>query len=78
MITTGKMVAPHPEQVPSLLEQVTESKSLDQNNDMVIDEPAPAIAGPSTHSDTELENMAALLYDNKLELSTWTCHNSSE
>ena len=32
------MVAPHPEQVLSLLEQVTENKSLNQNDDMVIDE----------------------------------------
>ena len=64
------MVAPHLEQIPSFLQQVTENKSLDQNDDMVIDEPVPAIAGPSTCPDTEPDNMAALSYDNKLELST--------
>ena len=28
-ITTGKTVAPHPEQMPSLLQRVTENKSLE-------------------------------------------------
>ena len=31
-ITTSKTVAPHPEQIPSLLQWVTENKSLDQND----------------------------------------------
>ena len=68
-ITTSKMVAPHPEQVPSLLQYVTENKSLEQNSDMVIDEPDDAVAGPSTCPDTILDNMAVLLYKDKLELS---------
>ena len=33
---------------------------------MVIDEPVPAIAGPSMCPDTEPDNMAALPYDDKL------------
>ena len=47
-ITTGKMVAPHPEQILSLLQRVTESKSLNQNDAMVIDEPDHPVAGSST------------------------------
>ena len=67
-ITTGKMVAPHPEQVPSLLQWVTENKSLKQNN--VINEPDHVVAGPSTRLDTIPDNMAVLLYEDELELST--------
>ena len=44
-ITTSKMVAPHPEKIPSLLQRVTENKSLDQNDDMIIDEPDHSVAG---------------------------------
>ena len=33
VITTSKTVAPHPEQIPSLLQRVTENKSLDQNDE---------------------------------------------
>ena len=69
-ITTSKTVAPHPEQVPSLLQQVTENKSLDQNDDMVIDEPEYVVAGPSTCLDTIPDNTAVLPYEDKLELST--------
>ena len=64
------MVVPHREQVPSLLEQVTENKSLNQNNDLVFDIPVPAIAGPSMRLDTEPDNMAVLPYDDELELLT--------
>ena len=64
------MVAPHPEQVPSLLQWVTENKSLNQNNDMVTNEPEPDAAGPSTHPDTGPDNTAALPYEDELELST--------
>ena len=67
---TSKTVAPHPEQVSSFLKWVTENKSLDQNDNMVIDKPVPAIAGPSTCLDTELDNTATLLYEDELELST--------
>ena len=69
-ITTSKMVAPHPEKVPSLLQQVSENKSLNQNDDMVIDEPVPDGAGPSMHPDIELDNTTTLPYDDELELST--------
>ena len=69
-ITTGKMVAPHPEQVPSLLQRVTENKSLDQNYDMVIDEPDHAVAGSSTCLVSILDNMAVLPYEDELDLLT--------
>ena len=64
------MVVPHPEQVPSFPQRVTENKSLEQNNDMVIDEPDHVVAGPSTHPDTVLDNMAILPYEDERELST--------
>ena len=69
-ITTGKTVAPHLEQVPSLLQQVTENKSLKQNNDMVIDEPEHAVAGSSMHPVSIPDNMAVLPYEDELDLST--------
>ena len=56
IITTSKTVVPHPEQVPSLLQQVTENKLLNQNNDMIIDDPVPDIAGLSMHPDTIPDN----------------------
>ena len=64
------MVAAHPEQIPSLLQRVTENKSLDQNNDMIIDEPDHPVAGFSTHPIIISDNMAVLLYEDELELST--------
>ena len=69
-ITTGKTVVPHPEQVPSFLQWVTENKSLDQNDDMVIDEPDHIVASPSTHLDTIPDNTVVLLYEDELELLT--------
>ena len=69
-MTTGKMVAPHPEQIPSLLQQVTENKSLNQNDDMVIDEPDHTVAGLSTRPILISDNRAVLLYEDKLGLST--------
>ena len=69
-ITTGKMVVPHPEQVPSLLQWVTENKSLDQNDDMVIDEPDHAVASSSTCLVPIPDNTAVLLYEDELDLST--------
>ena len=69
-ITTGKMVAPHLEQVPSLLQRVTENKSLDQNNDMIIDEPDHPVAGSSTHLIIISDNFAVLPYEDELDLST--------
>ena len=63
-------MVPHPEQVLSLLQWVTENKSLDQNDDMVINEPEHVVAGPSIPPDTLPDNMAVLPYENELELST--------
>ena len=64
------MVVPHPEQMPSLLQQVTENKLLKQNNDMVIDEPEHAVAGSSMHPVSIPDNMAVLPYEDELDLST--------
>ena len=69
-ITTSKTVAPHPEQMPSLLQQVTENKSLNQNDDMVIDKPDHAVAGSSTHPVSIPDNTAVLPYEDELDLST--------
>ena len=57
---------------------MTENKSLDQNDDMVINEPEHVVAGPSTHPDTIPDNTAVLPYEDELELLTSTSHNSSE
>ena len=62
-ITTSKMVAAHPEQIPSLLQRVTENKSLDQNDDLVIDEPDHAVAGSSTRPVPIPDNTAVLPYE---------------
>ena len=67
-ITTSKTVAPHPEQIPSLLQQVTENKSLNQNDDMIIDEPDHLVAGSSTRLIIISDNMVVLPYEDKLEL----------
>ena len=69
-ITTSKTVAPHLEQIPSLLQQVTENKSLNQNNDMIIDEPDHPVAGSSTHPIIISDKMAVLPYEDELELLT--------
>ena len=68
--TTRTIVVPHLEQAPTLLQQVTENKALDQNYDMIIDDPVPDISGSSTHLDSIPDNTAALPYNDKLELST--------
>ena len=65
-ITTGKTVAPHPEQILSLLQWVTESKSLDQNDAMVIDEPDHPVAGSTTRPIIILDNTAVLPYEDEL------------
>ena len=62
-ITTGKTVAPHLEQVPSLLQRVAENKSLDQNDAMVIDEPDHPVAGSSTRPIIISDNTAILPYE---------------
>ena len=69
-ITTGKTVVPHPEEIPSLLQRVTENKSLNQNDDMIIDEPDHSVASSSTRPIIISDNMAVLPYEDKLYLST--------
>ena len=69
-ITTSKTVVPHPEQVPSLLQRVTENKSLKQNDDMVIDEPELVVAGSSMHLGSISHNTAVLSYEDELDLLT--------
>ena len=69
-ITTGKTVAPHPEQMPSLLQRVTESKSLEQNDAMVIDEPDHPVAGSSARPIVISDYTAVLPYEDEIELST--------
>ena len=61
------MVTPHPEQIPSLLEWVT-NKSLQFNNAMIVDEPASDAAGPSTWLITLVNNTAVLLYEDETYL----------
>ena len=63
-------MAPHLEQTPSLLQRVTENKSLDQNDDMIIDEPDHPVGGSSTHPIIILDNTAVLPYEDELEMST--------
>ena len=70
-ITTLKVMAPHPEQAPSLLNQVTD-KSLPPDDAMIIDEPASDAAGPSTQPMASVNNMAVLPYDDdELDLLLW-------
>ena len=69
-ITASKMVAPHLEQIPSFLQQVTESKSLEQNDAMVIDEPDHPVAGSSMRPIIILDNTVVLPYEDEIELST--------
>ena len=69
-ITTSKTVAPHPEQVPSLLQWVTENKSLDQNDAMVIDEPDHPVASSSTRPIIISDNTVILPYEDEIELLT--------
>ena len=70
VITTSKMVAPHLEQIPSLLQRVTEHKSLNQNDDMIMDKPDHPVAGLSTCPIIISDNTAVLPYEDKLELLT--------
>ena len=63
-------MAPHLEQVPSLFQWATENKSLNQNDDMIMDDLMPDVVGSSMHPDSVPDNMAALLYDDELELLT--------
>ena len=50
---------------------MTENKSLEQNDDIIMNEPEPDTAGPSTCPDTGLDNMAVLLYEDEIELLTY-------
>ena len=49
---------------------MTENKSLDQNDAMVIDEPDHPVAGSSTRPIIILDNTVVLPYEDELELST--------
>ena len=69
--TTIKVVAPHPEQVPTLLNQLTE-KSTQPDNAMIVDEPASVAAEPNPQPLTPVKDMATLPYDDEddIEFST--------
>ena len=54
----------------SKFQRVTENKSLDQNDDMIIDEPDHSVAGSSTHPIIISDNTAVLPYEDELDLST--------
>ena len=70
-LSTGKTVALHPKQVPSLLNWVTAEKSLENNDDMLINDPAVNNTGSNAHPDALPINMMALSYDDELKLSKW-------
>ena len=69
--TTAKVVAPHPEQVPTLLKQLTD-KSIPEDDAMIVDEPASIIAESSARPLTPVKHTAVLLYDDEddIEFST--------
>ena len=62
--TTIKVVSPHPEKVPTLLNQLTE-KSTQPDDAMIVDEPASVTAEPNPRLVTLVNNMAVLSYDNE-------------
>ena len=64
-------MAPHPEQVPHSLDQVAASKPLNDNVNIIVNEPLSSHTGPSAHPDALPSHMTGLSYDNNdLELST--------
>ena len=69
--TTAKVVAPHPEQVPTLLKQLT-GKSILEDDAMIINEPVSIVTESSTRPLTPVNHMAVLSYDDKddIEFST--------
>ena len=69
--TTAKVVAPHPKQVPTLLDQLTE-KSTQPDDAMIVNEPGSVATEPNPQLVTLVNNMAVLLYDNEdnIEFST--------
>ena len=69
--TTAKVVAPHPEQVPTLLKQLMD-KSIPEDNAMIVDEPGSTVAESSTRPLTLVKHTAVLLYDDEddIEFST--------
>ena len=69
--TTAKVVAPHPEQVPTLLKQLMD-KSIPEDNAIIVNEPASTAAESSTRPLTPVKHTAVLLYDDKddIEFST--------
>ena len=71
LLATGKNVAPHPEQVTSLLDKVGASMPLNANDNVIVNEPLSSHTGPSAHPDALPSHMIGLSYDNEdLELST--------
>ena len=56
--------------MPSFLQRVTESKSLKQNDAMVIDEPDHPVAGSSTRPIVISDYTAVLANEDEIELST--------
>ena len=72
LATTPKVVEPHPEQVPTLLEWVTD-KSLQHDDAMVINEPVSNTAESSTWPIPLVDDTAFLPYNDEedIEFSTW-------
>ena len=68
---TAKVVAPHPEQVPTLLKQLMD-KSISEDDAMIINEPASTAAESSTRPLTPVKHTAVLPYDDEddMEFST--------
>ena len=69
--TTAKVVAPHPEQVPTLLKQLMD-KSIPEDDAMIIDEPASTAAESSTRPLTLVKHTAVLPYDDKDDIEFLT------
>ena len=69
--TTAKVVAHHPEQVPTLLNQLMD-KSTQPDDNMIVDEPANVAAEPKTQPLTLVNTTAILLYDNKDDIEFLT------
>ena len=64
-------MAPHPEQVPTFLNQLTD-KSTQPDDDMIIDEPVSVTTEPNPQLLTLVNNTATLPYNDEdnIEFST--------
>ena len=60
-------MAPHPEQVPTLRDRLTD-KSTQLDNDMIVNEPASVAAEPNPWPLTPVNNMETLPYNNEDEI----------